>query len=1186
MTWRLEAGILGAVFVMLALAVAAGLFSMEGAVAGLLAGVAILAVHYELSARRRVEEELRRETDRIGKQQTALIDLTKNEVVQTSDLQTMLRHICEVTAWALEVERVSIWRYSADKLAIECVDLYEVASGRHSSGMSLQHSTYPCYFTALRTNELIAVDDVHHDPRTREFLETHFSPLGIRSRMDVPLYLSGRLEGVICHEHIGRSRRWARDEQLFAIATSNLISLAYEQWDRKRVTEETLRTQSLLNAIVEHIPAMLFVKDAEHRRFVRFNKAGEELLGYSREQLLGKSDYDLFGREEADFFHEKDNEVLRTGQLLDVTEEPIQTRSRGRRWLHTKKVPILTDDGRPQYLLGISEDITDRKLADQMLRFQSEIVANMAEGVIVIRASDARTVYANPTFERLFGYSPGELNGKNVSILNAPVEGGARPTASVIIEHLRANGRWSGHIENIRKDGTVFWCDARVSTFEHHEHGTVWIAVHSDITERKRVEKALQVSREFAGNIVASSLDMIIVIDDSRRIIEFNRAAQDAFGYRSEEVLGKPMSLLYVKPQTSDDVCAATLEQGRHVQEVINRKKDGTLFYSLLSASVLRDCGGAIIGVMSVSRDITEQKQAVEELRRAKESAEAANQAKSEFLASMSHEIRTPMNAIIGMADLLWETRLNFEQQEYVGIFRRAGMSLLNLLNDILDLSKVEAGYIELERIEFDLWDAIDKTAEMMALRAHEKELEFACSVAPDVPTQLIGDPNRLRQVLLNLIGNAIKFTDKGEVVLRVACDACSDGSVERRFPQDAPSHNSTRPPQAIVSPARRELAETSSGAQAAPFPEGIALRFTISDTGIGIPQDKLELVFEPFTQADSSTTRRYGGTGLGLTISRRLVELMGGRMWADSTVDKGSTFYFTAPFTVQHTPPPAKEADEIDLTGMKTLVADDNAANRLILREALASWGAVVTEVSGGCAAFEALRQASAGDGYRLVFLDSRMPDMNGFEVIERLTKSGGLEEMTVMVLTSDSRSPDIGRSYKLGLGGYLVKPIRRSDLKKAIAIARNRPNGLGSTPAKPEVAVVGDGVPLRILLVEDSPDNVLLIRSYLKNYPCRLDHAENGKAAVERFQTGQYDLVLMDMQMPIMDGYSATQAIRRWECGRGRQSVPVLALTAFGMKEEEARSRAAGCTAHLTKPIRKATLLAAIAEHARRLV
>jgi CheY-like chemotaxis protein/anti-sigma regulatory factor (Ser/Thr protein kinase) len=459
-------------------------------------------------------------------------------------------------------------------------------------------------------------------------------------------------------------------------------------------------------------------------------------------------------------------------------------------------------------------------------------------------------------------------------------------------------------------------------------------------------------------------------------------------------------------------------------------------------------------------------------------------------------------------------------------------------LNDILDLSKVEAGYLELEKIEFDLREVIDKASEMMALRAHEKGLELGCSVAPDVTVNLIGDPNRLRQVLLNLIGNAIKFTEKGEVVLRVI----QDQDVE----------------------------------------EPGALRFMVSDTGIGIPAGKLESVFERFVQADSSTTRKYGGTGLGLTISKRLVELMGGRIRVDSKEGTGSTFSFTARFAPQAHPPHRHSMPEINLAGMKTLVADDNATNRLILKEALSSWGALVTEAPGGESALLELQKAHAAEPYQLVLLDCRMPDLSGFDVVQKFMDTSTLDGMTVMVLTSDSRSADIAKSYKLGLGGYLVKPIRRSDLHKAITIAVNRPNGLGSV-----VSLVGttrreEGA-LKILLVEDSADNALLIRSYLKKAACEIDHVENGQAAFERFQGGHYDLVLMDMHMPVMDGYTAAQHIRHWEQGRGRQPIPILALTAFGMKEEEQKSLKAGCTAHLIKPIRKATLLAAIAQYAR---
>jgi two-component system, sensor histidine kinase and response regulator len=645
----------------------------------------------------------------------------------------------------------------------------------------------------------------------------------------------------------------------------------------------------------------------------------------------------------------------------------------------------------------------------------------------------------------------------------------------------------------------------------------------------------LELPQVFARSIIDSSLDMIIVVDERRRILEFNPAAQHAFGYRSEEVLGRSIDLLYADQRFGEHIYTIARQQGRYVHEVVNRRKDGMEFDSLLSASVLCDGAGDILGVMSVSRDITDQKRAVAELRKAKEEAEAANQAKTEFLATMSHEIRTPMNAIIGMADLLWETPLMPEQQEYVGICRRASLSLLTLLNDILDLSKVEAGYVELEQIEFDLREVIDKTSEMMALRAHEKDLELGCSVAPDVAVDFIGDPNRLKQVLLNLIGNAIKFTDKGEVVLRV-----------------------------IQDPDAKQLG---------------ALRFMVSDTGIGIPAEKLDGVFERFVQADSSTTRKYGGTGLGLTISKRLVELMGGQLRVESIEGKGSTFSFTASFTPVAHPQPVHST--LDLTGVKTLVADDNETNRLILNEALSSWGALITEVSDGTSALLELQKDHATKPYRLVLLDCRMPDLSGFEVVQKCMEMSTLDGTTVIVLTSDSRSADIAKSYKLGLGGYLVKPIRRSDLHKAISIAMNRPNGLGSTVAAERV-LQREEPSLKILLVEDSSDNALLIRSYLKKELCEIDHAENGQAAFERFQGGHYQLVLMDMHMPVMDGYTATQHIRQWERRYGQQPIPILALTAFGMKEEEQKSLNAGCTAHLVKPIRKATLLAAIAQYA----
>jgi CheY-like chemotaxis protein len=407
------------------------------------------------------------------------------------------------------------------------------------------------------------------------------------------------------------------------------------------------------------------------------------------------------------------------------------------------------------------------------------------------------------------------------------------------------------------------------------------------------------------------------------------------------------------------------------------------------------------------------------------------------------------------------------------------------------------------------------------------------------VPT-VIGDPHRLRQIFMNLLSNAIKFTDQGRVDLRVMNDPDAQ--------------------------------------------EPDVLRFIVSDTGIGIPPEKQERIFEQFAQADSSVTRKYGGTGLGLSICKQLVELMGGRLLVESQPGRGSVFSFTAQLTKQ--PPLAQLAtdSEVNLHGVRTLIADDNATNCLILREALSAWGAVVTEVMDGQAALIELRRAeAAGHRYQLMLLDCLMPEMDGFEVIERFKETTNLTGITVMVLTSDNCSSDIARSYRLGLGGYLVKPIRRVDLQKAIMIAIGRTKaaaGGGPQAGKTEVTTQ---IPLKILLAEDSHDNRLLIQAYLKHTPHHLEMVGNGLLALERVKTKLYDLVLMDIQMPILDGYSATEAIRQWEREQHRDPIPIVALSAFALAGDAEKTLAAGYTAHLAKPIQKADFLAAIAAYAR---
>lgn len=531
-----------------------------------------------------------------------------------------------------------------------------------------------------------------------------------------------------------------------------------------------------------------------------------------------------------------------------------------------------------------------------------------------------------------------------------------------------------------------------------------------------------------------------------------------------------------------------------------------------------------------------EIKTASEALVEARDTAVQASMAKSQFLANMSHEIRTPMNAILGMAELLWETKLSSEQEKYVGVFRAAGENLLNIINDILDLSKIEAGHLELDKTEFDLNELIEKTGEVLALRAHEKNLELTYHIERDVPLYLKGDVVRLRQVLTNLIGNAIKFTDEGEVSLEVST-----------------------------------VSVTAKKAQ---------LQFAVRDTGIGIPPDKQEHIFRRFTQVDASTTRKYGGTGLGLAISQRLVDLMGGSITVDSEVGVGSIFRFTADFDVQDTPPVSVALSVEELQGLKALIIDDNDTNRFILTETLTAWGARVTACADGPAGLAELERVSqTGDPFQLVLLDGCMPGMDGFSVAASIKSNPGLAGVTVMMLTSAVCRGDIARCSDLGIASYLIKPVKRSELLTLILDTMGKARAVKKESTdKNRTATLK---PLNILLVDDSPDNRLLIQAYLKKLPYTINTAENGQEAVVLFKSGQYDIVFMDMQMPVMDGYTATRIIREWEMLNRRSATPIIALTAYALKEDAAQSMAAGCDAHVAKPVKKGILFSIIAEH-----
>ena len=913
--------------------------------------------------------------------------------------------------------------------------------------------------------------------------------------------------------------------------------------DRKTAEERIRQNEVQFQAAFESAPLGMALVSPD-RRLLDVNQRLCEMLGYSKTELLSKSFNDFTHPEDRQGGRERFRQILAGEVPYNSAEKRYLRKDGSIVWVLVSNSLVRDAQENPLHFVCYLLDISGRKRIEEQLQESEKKYRNIFETFqdLYFRTDSKGTIEViSPSVKTMAGYEVDELIGHSVLDFFADTADRDKLMTSLLEERKVKNYE----LQLKKKGGEIAAVSLNAQIVDDNNgHPARVEGVMRDHTELKKAANRLQAEAAKLSAIITGMEEGVVLADSENRIIEVNEYFCRLVGLCRDDLLGKTIDEFHDGGALQRmqnliegfrfDIGSASLEMQRSIgrSEVIfrvqpiyrNDRYDGVLL-NLIDISELSRTRAEL----ETTNQALEQQ--IERANTMAVQAEMANIAKSSFLANMSHEIRTPLNGVIGMTDLLADTDLSDEQRKYVELARTSGEALLTIINDILDFSKIEAGKLELEIIDFDLRSTMEDIAETLALKAHQKALELTCLIEPDVPAPLRGDPGRLRQVLVNLGGNAVKFTNEGEIVIRV---------------------------------------ETLSEDE-----RSTLLQFSVTDTGIGIPGNRAEELFKPFVQADGSITRKYGGTGLGLAICKQLVEKMGGQIGLESKEGKGSSFRFTALFEKRAGVTQKAEEVRKDLHEMKVLVVDDHHTNRLLVTSLLKTWGCRYGEASDGDSAVSVLREAVRnGDPYRIALLDMQMPGMDG-ETLGALIKADSeLKETILIMLTSLGQRGDAKRFEEMGFSGYLTKPIRQDQLRECLSMALGRKE-------KDKHAAVPQFVTshtideehkskVRILVVEDNITNQKVALAILTKLGYRVDIAENGKKAISALRKVPYDLIFMDCQMPEMDGYEATRQIRKNEA----RAIPIIAMTAHAMSKNREKCFEAGMSDYITKPVSAAVL------------